>query len=88
MIRLLLVAVVLLLASWAVLVLLARRLPQGAAKDLASVLPACSGAPSCTSRKKKSGLGLPIGSSTLTSIRWPGIASGPAAEGPAADGCG
>ena len=41
MIRLLLVAVVLLLASWAVLVLLARRLPQGAAKDLASVLPAC-----------------------------------------------
>jgi len=40
-IRLLLVAVVLLLASWAVLVLLARRLPQGAAKDLASVLPAC-----------------------------------------------
>ena len=41
MIRLLLIAVALLLTSWAVLVLLARRLPAGAAKDLATVLPAC-----------------------------------------------
>ena len=41
MIRLLLIAVALLLTSWAVLVLLARRLPPGAAKDLATVLPAC-----------------------------------------------
>lgn len=29
------------LASWAVLAVLAQRLPPGAAKDLASVLPAC-----------------------------------------------
>ena len=41
MIRLLLIAIALLLTSWAVLVLLARRLPPGAAKDLATVLPAC-----------------------------------------------
>jgi uncharacterized membrane protein YkvA (DUF1232 family) len=41
-IRLLLVAVAVLLASWAVLVVLARRLPAGAAKDLATVLPACA----------------------------------------------
>jgi len=31
-----------LVLSWGVLVLLARRLPPGAAKDLASVLPACA----------------------------------------------
>lgn len=42
MIRLLLVAVAVILASWALLVLLARRLPPGAAKDLATVLPACA----------------------------------------------
>jgi len=39
--RLLLVAVVVLVASWALLVLLARRLPPGILKDLATVLPAC-----------------------------------------------
>lgn len=42
MIRLLLLAVSLLLASWALLILLARRLPPGTAKDLATVLPACA----------------------------------------------
>ena len=42
MIRLLLIAVALLVTSWAVLLLLARRLPAGAAKDLATVLPACA----------------------------------------------
>ena len=41
MIRLLLIAVGVIVASWAVLVVLARRLPPGAAKDLATVLPAC-----------------------------------------------
>ena len=40
MIRLLLIAVGVIVASWAVLVVLARRLPPGAAKDLATVLPA------------------------------------------------
>jgi uncharacterized membrane protein YkvA (DUF1232 family) len=42
MIRLLVIAAVLLVTSWAVLLLLARRLPPGAAKDLATVLPACA----------------------------------------------
>jgi uncharacterized membrane protein YkvA (DUF1232 family) len=42
MIRLLLIAAGLIIASWAVLILLARRLPPGAAKDLATVLPACA----------------------------------------------
>ena len=42
MIRLLFIAAILLVTSWAVLLLLARRLPQGAAKDLATVLPACA----------------------------------------------
>ena len=42
MIRLALVAGALLVASWALLVLLARRLPPGAARDLATVLPACA----------------------------------------------
>ena len=41
MIRLVLVAAGLLGASWVLLVVLARRLPAGAVKDLASVLPAC-----------------------------------------------
>ena len=41
-IRLLLLAVALLLGSWALLVLLARRLPPGTLKDLATVLPACA----------------------------------------------
>jgi uncharacterized membrane protein YkvA (DUF1232 family) len=41
LLRLLLIAVGLLVASWALLAVLARRLPPGAAKDLATVLPAC-----------------------------------------------
>jgi len=41
-IRLALAGVVLLLASWGLLVVLARRLPAGSAKDLATVLPACA----------------------------------------------
>jgi len=40
--RAVLVAGALLVASWAVLLVLARRLPPGAAKDLATVLPACA----------------------------------------------
>jgi uncharacterized membrane protein YkvA (DUF1232 family) len=39
--RVLLVAVGLLLASWCLLVLLARRLPPGLLRDLAGFLPAC-----------------------------------------------
>ena len=42
MLRLLLIGVGLLIASWALLVVLARRLPPGTAKDLATVLPACA----------------------------------------------
>jgi uncharacterized membrane protein YkvA (DUF1232 family) len=41
MVRLILIAVAVIATSWAVLVVLARRLPPGAAKDLATVLPAC-----------------------------------------------
>ncbi len=41
MLRLLLIAMGLLIASWALLAVLARRLPPGAARDLATVLPAC-----------------------------------------------
>src|SRR4051795_6162954 len=41
MIRLLLIAAALLIASWGLLIVLARRLPPGTAKDLATVLPAC-----------------------------------------------
>jgi uncharacterized membrane protein YkvA (DUF1232 family) len=40
-VRLVLIAFGLLLASWVLLGLLARRLPRGSAKDLATVLPAC-----------------------------------------------
>jgi uncharacterized membrane protein YkvA (DUF1232 family) len=36
------VSIVLVLASWGVLILLARRLPPGLAKDLAAFLPACA----------------------------------------------
>jgi uncharacterized membrane protein YkvA (DUF1232 family) len=39
--RWLLIAVALVGASWVVMILLARRLPPGLAKDLATVLPAC-----------------------------------------------
>lgn len=42
MIRLLLIAAAAIISSWAVLILLARRLPPGTAKDLATVLPACA----------------------------------------------
>ena len=42
MIRLLLIAAVLIVASWGVMIVLARRLPSGTAKDLATVLPACA----------------------------------------------
>jgi uncharacterized membrane protein YkvA (DUF1232 family) len=41
LIRLALIGAAILVASWGVLVLLARRLPPGSMKDLASVLPAC-----------------------------------------------
>ncbi|MCA1674498.1 MAG: DUF1232 domain-containing protein [Actinobacteria bacterium] len=40
-IRLLVIGVVALLASWVLLVLLARRLPPGLLRDLAEFLPAC-----------------------------------------------
>jgi len=39
--RVLLIGIGLLVASWSLLIVLARRLPPGAAKDLATVLPAC-----------------------------------------------
>jgi uncharacterized membrane protein YkvA (DUF1232 family) len=42
MLRLAIVAVGLVLASWTVLVVLARRLPPGLLRDLATVLPACA----------------------------------------------
>ena len=41
LVRYLVIGVLLLVASWAVLVLLARRLPPGVAKELAGFLPAC-----------------------------------------------
>src|SRR4051812_47219738 len=40
--RLFLLAVGLLVTTWALMVLLAKRLPPGTAKDLATVLPACA----------------------------------------------
>jgi uncharacterized membrane protein YkvA (DUF1232 family) len=42
MVRLVLIAVGALIAAWALMAILARRLPPGAAKDLATVLPACA----------------------------------------------
>lgn len=42
MLRLLLIGVVVLVGSWASLVVLAKRLPPGSMKDLATVLPACA----------------------------------------------
>jgi uncharacterized membrane protein YkvA (DUF1232 family) len=42
MIRLLLIGAALLVGSWGLLIVLARRLPPGTAKDLATVLPACA----------------------------------------------
>jgi uncharacterized membrane protein YkvA (DUF1232 family) len=41
LLRLLLLSVGLIAASWVVMIVLARRLPAGLAKDLATVLPAC-----------------------------------------------
>jgi len=41
MIRIVLIGLVAVLTSWAILVVLARRLPPGSMKDLATVLPAC-----------------------------------------------
>lgn len=41
LLRLAIIAVGVIAASWVVLVVLARRLPPGSAKDLATVLPAC-----------------------------------------------
>lgn len=40
-IRLAVAAIALLVGSWGLMIVLARRLPPGAAKDLASALPAC-----------------------------------------------
>jgi uncharacterized membrane protein YkvA (DUF1232 family) len=39
--RWLIIGLVLLTASWGIMIILARRLPPGLAKDLATVLPAC-----------------------------------------------
>jgi uncharacterized membrane protein YkvA (DUF1232 family) len=39
--RVAVIGVVAIIASWLIMILLAKRLPSGAAKDLASVLPAC-----------------------------------------------
>jgi uncharacterized membrane protein YkvA (DUF1232 family) len=41
LVRWLIIAVVVVAASWIVMIVLARRLPPGLAKDLATVLPAC-----------------------------------------------
>ena len=41
MIRLLVIAVAVVLASWVLLIFLAARLPDGIAKDLAAFLPSC-----------------------------------------------
>ena len=41
MLRLLLIGFTVLLLSWLLMIVLAKRLPPGSAKDLASVLPAC-----------------------------------------------
>src|SRR3954471_6999556 len=41
MLRWLMIGFVVLIASWGVMIVLARRLPRGLAKDLATVLPAC-----------------------------------------------
>ena len=42
MFRWLIVPAVLMVVSWTVLIVLARRLPPGLAKDLATILPACA----------------------------------------------
>lgn len=40
--RWLIIATIVIVLSWAVMILLAKRLPPGLAKDLATVLPACA----------------------------------------------
>ena len=42
LLQVVLIGIAVLIASWALLVILARRLPPGTAKDLATVLPACA----------------------------------------------
>ncbi len=42
MFRWVIVALAMLTASWTILIVLARRLPPGLAKDLATILPACA----------------------------------------------
>jgi uncharacterized membrane protein YkvA (DUF1232 family) len=42
MVRALIVAILLIPVSWAIMILLAARLPPGAARDLAGFLPACA----------------------------------------------
>lgn len=42
LLRVVLIGIGVLIASWALLAILARRLPPGTAKDLATVLPACA----------------------------------------------
>ena len=42
LVRWALIGAAVLLVSWAILIVLARRLPPGTAKDLATVLPACA----------------------------------------------
>jgi uncharacterized membrane protein YkvA (DUF1232 family) len=42
LLRLLLIGLGVVVLSWTILIVLARRLPPGAAKDLATVLPACA----------------------------------------------
>jgi uncharacterized membrane protein YkvA (DUF1232 family) len=41
MLRLVLIGLAVLVATWLLMIVLAKRLPPGAAKDLATVLPAC-----------------------------------------------
>ena len=41
LIRILLIGIAVVVVSWGIMIVLAKRLPPGAAKDLASVLPAC-----------------------------------------------
>ena len=41
LLRVAVIGVVAIIASWLIMIVLAKRLPPGAAKDLASVLPAC-----------------------------------------------
>ena len=64
MIRLLLVAGAVVVASWAVLIVLARRLPPGTAKDLATVLPACA----TTARRLRKDPRVPLGAKLAVAL--------------------